>query len=222
MLWRLAGGLAIAHLVLMLGGFSLQRVAPLGARSGTVAADYVRWSTTKAFTGAYVDLLAFLVFVLAATLLARLMRGESEVSGWLSSIIAATGSIYVAVTLATAMADSSAAHYAGRHGAPLATVTALGQVHWFGVALATGVLGVFTLAVAAAAFTTGLLPRWVSYAGVVAGAACLVGAVPGAREGLVDYATLIWMVWFVGLGVAALRRPRLTVVAAPAVSPIVG
>ena len=214
-LWRLAGGLALAHVVLMFGGFSLQRVAPLGAGPSTVAADFASWSTTRGFLGAYVDCAAFLVFVLVATLLARLLRGEGEASAWISSTIAASGSIYVAVTLASAMAVSSGALYGAHHGVPLVTVTALDQVHWFAVFFATAVLGLFTLAVAAAAWSTGLLPRWLAYAGLVAGVACLVGAVPGAREDLVDYATLVWVVWFVGLAVAALRRPRTAAMSLP-------
>jgi len=154
------GWLVIAHLVLMFASFSLQRVSPLGAKPATVIADHVTWSMTKGFTGGYLTSLSFLVFLLAATLLARLLRGDTEIAGWLSSTIAASGSIYVAVTFSS-LSNLGAALYDGHTGAPLSTVTALDHVHWFGVFLATEVLGVFILAVAAAVRATGLLPRWV-------------------------------------------------------------
>jgi hypothetical protein len=206
-LWQLAGGLAIAHVALMLGGFSLHRVAPLGASPSTVVADHVTWSMTKGFSGGYLVCLSFLVFVLFASLLARLMRGESELSHWLASTIAACAGIYVAVTLGSALPALGAALYDGHHGAPLSTVTTLDHVHWFGVFVATIVLGVFTLTVAAAIWVSRALPRWLAYCGVVAGVACLAG-VAGANPDLVNDATLIWIVWFVALAIGALRAPR--------------
>ena len=206
-LWQLAGALAITHIVLMLGGFSLQRVAPLGASPGTVVADHVTWSMTKGFSGGYLVCLSFLVFVLFANLLARLVRGESELSQWLASTITACAAIYAAVTLGSALPALGAALYDGHHGASLATVSTLDHVHWFGVFVATIVLGAFTLSVAAAIWVTRALPRWLAYGGVVAGLACL-GGVAGANPDLVNDATLVWMVWFIALAVSALRPRR--------------
>jgi len=213
-LWRVAGGLAIAHVVLLFGSFSVQRVAPLGASQGTVVADHVRWSMAKGFSGGYVTCLSMLVFVLVATLLARLLRVDTDVSGWLCSTIAAAAAIYVAVTLGSELANLGAALYDGHHGASLETVTAFDHAHWFAVFLASAVLGLFTLAVAAAVRVSGALPRWVAYTGIVAGAACIL-AVPGAGSGLVDTATIVWVAWFVGLAVAALRSPGVAPVPVP-------
>lgn len=208
-LWRVLGWLVIAHLVLMFASFSLQRVSPLGAKPATVIADHVTWSMTKGFTGGYLTSLSFLVFLLAATLLARLLRGDTEIAGWLSSTIAASGSIYVAVTFSSALSNLGAALYDGHNGAPLSTVTALDHVHWFGVFLATEVLGVFILAVAAAVRATGLLPRWVAYSGFLVGAVC-IAAVAGAGLGLVDAATVVWVFWLAGLAIAAFRVSRVS------------
>ncbi|HEY8788113.1 MAG TPA: hypothetical protein VIM10_03120 [Actinopolymorphaceae bacterium] len=202
------GWLVIAHLVLMFASFSLQRVSPLGAKPATVIADHVTWSMTKGFTGGYLTSLSFLVFLLAATLLARLLRGDTEIAGWLSSTIAASGSIYVAVTFSS-LSNLGAALYDGHTGAPLSTVTALDHVHWFGVFLATEVLGVFILAVAAAVRATGLLPRWVAYSGFLVGAVC-IAAVAGAGSGLVDAATVVWVLWLAGLAIAAFRVSRVS------------
>ena len=105
------------------------------------------------------------------------------------------------------MAELGGALYDGHHGAPEALVAELNHVHWFAIFLATAALGVFTLAVAAGALLTGVLPRWVAYTGFAAGALCIL-AVPAAGAGLVNGATLVWVAWFVGLAVAALRGPR--------------
>lgn len=219
-LWRVAGALALAHVALMFGSFSLQQVANLGAKPSTVAADFVTSSTAKGFTGEYLTLLSFLVFLLAATLLGRLLRGNGDVSGWLSSTIAASGTVYVAVTLGSELVNLGAALYEGHHGAPLSTVTALEHAHWFGVFAATVVLGVFTLSVAAAVLTSGVLPRWVGLGGVVAGVLCLVSGA-GAHTGLVDIATPVWVVWFVAFAVAAMRGPRVARSSALSVPPAV-
>lgn len=205
-LWRVAGWLLIAHIVLMLGSFSLQRIAPLGAPSAVVVADHVRWSMAKGFSGGYLTALSFLVFVAFAMLLARLLRGHTETSGWLSATVGASAVIYTASTF-TGLAALGAALYDGHHGAPLPLVTALDHLHWFAIFLATAALGMFILALAAAVRVTDALPRWVASTGFVAGAVC-IAAVPGARVGLVDVATLVWVVWFVAFGVAALRRGR--------------
>ncbi len=75
-LWTLAGALAIAHLVVMFGSFALQRVAPLDATADTIRADHMDWSMTKGFAGGYLTALSYLLLLLCAALLARLMRGN--------------------------------------------------------------------------------------------------------------------------------------------------
>ena len=206
-LWLIAGGLGLAHLALMLAGFSLQRVAPLGSRRTTIVADHVTWSMTKGFSGGYLVCLSFIAFMLFATLLARLLRGTSELSAWLASAIAALGAIYVAVTLGAGLSDLGAALYGGHHGAPLAIVTAFDQAHWFAVFVATTVLGAFTLTVGAAVWVSGLLPRWVAASGLVAGAVVLAGVAAASTDAVND-ATAVWMLWFVALAIAALRAGR--------------
>jgi hypothetical protein len=205
-LWRIAGGLAIAHVVLMLGSFSLQRVAKLGATQSTVVADHVQWPAAKGFAGGYLTVLSFLVFIVCATLFGQLLRGRGPVSGWLSATVMTAATIYVAATFA-GMADLGGALYGGGHGMPVPVVTALVEVHWFSIYVATGALGLFTLAIAAALHTTAMLPRWIAYLGYVVGGVCVL-SLPAAGSGLVDTATLIWLVWFVALAVLALRGPR--------------
>jgi len=61
----------------------------------------------------------FLVFLLAATLLARLLRGQTELARWWSSVVSATGAVYVAISLAIALPGAATAAYEGHHGAAL-------------------------------------------------------------------------------------------------------
>jgi hypothetical protein len=201
---RVAGVLALAHLVVMFGSYALQKVAPLGAGSATITADHVTWSMSKGFAGGYLTALSYLLLLLAATLLARLLSTPSELSGWLTGTMTAAASVLVAVTFA-AMANLGAALYDGHHGAALETVTVLDHAHWFGIFLATTALGLFTAATGAAALAAHALPRWVAWSGVAVGALCIASAA-GAGSGAVDTSTLVWTVWFVCLAVTLLRR----------------
>ena len=214
-LWRVVGVLAIVHVVSLLASYALQKVADLGAKPSVVASAFVSFSTGKGFAGEYLTCLSLLVFLFAATLLARLVRGGSELSGWLASVVGALGAIYVAVSLASYLPVLGAALYEGHHGAPLATVATLDHLHWFGVFVSTAVLGAFTLAAAAAIRVSGVLPAWLSYAGIAVGVLCLAAG-EGAHLSLNGAASIAWAAWFVLLGVAALRGPRREAVATPA------
>ena len=214
-LWRVVGVLAIVHVVSLLASYALQKVADLGAKPSVVASAFVSFSTGKGFAGEYLTCLSLLVFLFAAMLLARLVRGGSELSGWLASVVGALGAIYVAVSLASYLPALGAALYDGHHGAPLATVATLDHLHWFGAFVSTAVLGAFTLAAAAAIRVSGVLPAWLGYSGMVVGVLCLAAG-EGAHLSLNGAASIAWAAWFVLLGVAALRGPRREAVPTPA------
>jgi hypothetical protein len=206
-LWRVAGALALAHVALLLGGVSLETTPMLGGGRAAVSAAYVHGSMTPTFTGGYLEFLGFLVFLVVSVLLGQLLRGTGTTPAWLSSCITASGVTYTAVTIATGFAAGAAALYNGHHGASLDTITTVNDVRNFAFFLSIGVLGVFTLAVAGAISATRTLPRWLAWSGYLVGALS-IGAVPFARIGGLDVANLIWLVWFVVLGIAALRGPR--------------
>jgi len=206
-LWRTAGILAIAHVVLILAGLAGGKVATVGSGPGAYIAAYMDGPLTERLASGCLAGASFLVFLLAATLFARLLRGGSELGRWWASVVAASGAIYVAMTLAVALPGVAAAVYDGHHGASVGIVTALSDLHYFAVFASMAVLGVFTIALAAAAQVSGGLSRWVAYPGYAVGALCLA-AVPGAGLGLVDNAMLVWTIWFVVTGIAALRVAR--------------
>ena len=205
--WRTAGWLIIAHPVLLFGALPFERTPLLGDSPRAAAAALVNGPMARTFGGGYVESLSFLVFLLAATSLARLLGGRSEVSRWWASSAGAAGAVFVAITLAVGFAAGAAATYDGHHGAPLATVVAVNDVRNFGYFLSVAVLGLFTICVAAAVQVTGTLARWIGYSGYAVGGLLLL-SVPAERSGLMDLSGMVWFVWFLALGVAALRRAR--------------
>jgi hypothetical protein len=208
-LWRVAGGLALAHVVLTLGGLSLEVTPELGAPVAGNADAFVHSSLSTVLTGGGIEYLGFLVFLGGVLLFAQLLRTDGVTSAWLTSCLTGFAVTYTAVSLAAGFPPGAAALYDGhRGGVPLATLTAINDVRNFAFYLSVGALGVATMALAGSIHLTRRLPHWIATSGYVVGGLCLL-AVPLQPFGAVDYATLLWLVWFVALGGAAVRGPRL-------------
>lgn len=206
-LWLVAGALAIAHIVLTFLGTAFEHSLMLGGQPSAAAKVLAGSSMTGEFAGGYIELSAFLMFLVAAMLLAQLLRGDGEVGGWVSSCMSGSAVVYVAVTIATGFAAGAAALYDGHHGAALGTATTVNDIRNFGFILSGAVAGVFAVSTSAAVQATGRLPRWIAYAGYAVGALG-VAAVPAARTGFISIATIAWFLWFVALGIVALRASR--------------
>jgi Domain of unknown function (DUF4386) len=204
-LWLTAGWLLIAYVVLTFAGAVFQSQLALGAKPSDAAKALVTSSLTKTYTGFYFEFIAALVFLVAALLLARLLRGEGETSAWLSSCIAGAAVTYVAVMGATGGAAGAAALYDGHHGASLATVTTVNDIRNFGYAISGGLAGVLMLAASAAGLVTDRLPRWFIYAGFAVGMIC-IAAVPAVKAGAPQ--TMLWFLWLLAAGIIAVRQAR--------------
>jgi hypothetical protein len=209
-LWMTAGWLLIGYVVLTFVGIAFQQTLMLGDKPSNAAAVLLHSSMTKIFTGGYIEYLATLVYLVGALLIARLLRREGVAGEWLSSCIAGSALVGVAITIAVGFSAGAAAVYGGHHGASLATVTTVNDIRNFSFFLTGGLAGMFALAVSAAARLTGALPRWVSYGGTLVGV-LYFATIPAARTGFMNYATLVGFVWMVGLGLAALRQSRRSV-----------
>jgi hypothetical protein len=206
-LWLLAGGLLIAHIVMMFGGLAFERTPILGDSARAQSAALVHSPMARVFAGGYAETLSFLVLLLALITFARLLRGHTEVSRLWASAISAVGSCYVAITIACGFAAGAAATYDGHHGAPLSTVIAVNDVRNFAYFLSVAVLGFVVLSIALAVRASALLPRWVARTGYVVAALC-VASVPAERHGVMDLANMVAIAWLVALAVAAIRRGR--------------
>lgn len=203
-LWRVAAALCIAHVVLLLAGFSMQKVPALGADNAAVSAAFNTGAAGKAYAGGYVATLGFLVFLLLVPLVARLVRGTGEVSRWFGAAMSATGAVYAAVALGTEFTTATASVYDTRHGTDAGVVAAINNVHNVADYIGTATLGAFILAAAGAAFAGGALPRWFAWLSVPVGLLSLAGGL--FPTGIMDIATLVWMAWFVVLAVVMVRR----------------
>lgn len=204
-LWLAEGWLLVGFIVLTFAGAAFGPSATLGDTASNVSKSLVTSSLSKTLASGYVEFLAGLVFLVAALLLARLLRGSDELTGWLSSVLSASAVVYTAVSIAAGLAAGAAAVYDGHHGAPLATVTTVNDIRNVAFSLSGGVAGVIALAAGAAGRTTGLLPRWLCNAGYLVGI-IMIAAVPAAKAGAPQ--TLLWFVWLLVLGVTALRLPQ--------------
>lgn len=215
--WRIAGALALAHIVLTLAGLSLETTPELGASAGSNADAFVHSSLSAVLTGGAIEYLGFLVFLAGVLLFAQLLRGDGGAGGWLTSCTTGFAVTYTAVTLAAGFPPGAAALYDGHRGVPLPTLTAINDVRNFAFYLSVGALGVATMALAGSIQLTGRLPRRLAVSGYAVGGLCVV-AVPLQPFGAVNDAILLWLAWFLALGVAALRGPRVTATtASPAV-----
>jgi hypothetical protein len=79
-LWRVAGGLALAHVIVAFAGAALEKSPELGATASTRKAAFVHSSLNTVLAGGYIDYLGELAFLGSALLLAQLLRGPGVLS----------------------------------------------------------------------------------------------------------------------------------------------
>jgi hypothetical protein len=203
--WRTAGALALAHVALMLTAITQQQSPRLGEDP---AAAYEGADLARVFAGGYLEALAFLLLLPVVAFLGRALGRRTETGRWAASTGVAAGVAYIASTLTVGLPAGAAAIYAAEHGADLATVAVVNDVRNFAFFLSMLLLAVHVAGVAVALLADRLLPRWLGWSGLGT-AVVLVGTVPFAVTGAVDYATLVWILWFIALATAMLRhRPE--------------
>lgn len=212
-LWRTAGVLCIAYPVLLLAGYSQQRSPAFGAVPSDIVSTYAGVTEGRMYLGGYIATIAWLVLIAAVTLLARLLRGTGETSGWLAGLIQAAGVTSAAVTLGGAFAATGGAYYAARHGYAPDTVAGIHYVGKFADFVNMAALGVCALAVGGAGLAGRALPRWAAWLSVAVG---VLGVAAGSGGALLGLATLVWLAWFVLLAVVLMRGPARVPRAAPA------
>lgn len=204
-LWRVAGALAIAHVVVLFAGFSQERT-PSGLGSTAAVQDtYGAGSLAHILTGGYIESLSFLVLLPALLFVARAYGRLSEGGRWAAQTSLAAGIGYVAVTLATGMPAGAAALYGVQHGASLDTALMVNNVRIFAYYTSLLLLAVQAVGLGVAAVVERRNTRWVGVGGVLTGVLLLLG-VAGAGHGLHDYASMVWMIWWIGVGVQLIRN----------------
>ncbi|MGN6301679.1 MAG: hypothetical protein ACTHN8_11385 [Angustibacter sp.] len=202
--WRWAGGLALAHVVLLFAGFSQEVVVAHGDSAAHVQRVYGGANLTRVFTGGYVEAMAFVVLVPALVLLARLFGRRTETGRVASQSFLALGLAYVASTLAIGFAPAAAAIYAAHHGVATETIATVNDLRNYSYVLQVALALAMTLALGVAALAERIHVRWVGWLGVGLGAVGVV-ATPLAHNAI----GMAQLVWWVGLAVLCLRgTPR--------------
>lgn len=202
-LWRIAGGLALAHVVLLFAGFSQEVAVTHGTSLADLQDEYGSADMTRVFTGGYVEAMSFLVLVPALVLLSRLFGRRTEAGRIAGQSFLAIGTAYVAATLAVGFAPGAAAIYAAHHHVPIGTIAMVNDIRNYSFYLGVAMTCAMMLALGVAALSDRIHVRWVGWGGVVLGAVGIV-VTPFAQNAV----SMVWLVWFVGLGVLALRgRP---------------
>ena len=204
-LWQIAGGLALAHVVLILLGIFLQNGPLFSDGIQGIEDDYVGGDLARSFTGGLVESFGFLLLIAVLTFLAGAVGRSSEAARWASRTGLACGLAYVAVTFAVGFPAGGAAMYGAQHGLDVDTAFALNNVRLFGYFLSLLLLGGSTLGFAAAALADRVHTGWFGKFGLVSGVV-LLASTPLAAIGQQDWGTLVWSVWFVGVGVLMLRH----------------
>ena len=201
-LWRVGGGLALAHVVLLFAGFAFEVFTDPAYSPAKVTAVYAAAPESRVLTGGYVEACSFIVLALALVVLTCLL-GRMTPLGRLAALSALVlGCAYVASTLAVGFPPGAAALHAAHLGAPPATVAAVNDVRTYGYILQTALQASFVLALGVAAASDRVLPRW-GRVGVAVGALGII-ATPLAQNAV----GMVLIVWWVGLAVLALRVPR--------------
>jgi hypothetical protein len=205
-LWRAAGVLAIAHVVLVFAGFALQRDVTLGGSLTDYRRALTEGGLGRIMTGEYIESLAFLLLLPVLAFAAMAIGRRTPLGRWAGQTSLLAGVTYVAVTLATGMTAGGAAHYAGRHGADLHTLVVVSEIRDFAFYASLFVLAAQAIGLGIAARSDRFSPRWVGIGGIVVGVALALG-VAGAGMGLHDFASMLWMIWWVGVGIMMIRNP---------------
>ena len=204
-LWQLAGGMAIAHVALIPVGLSMQRGPLFSDGVEGIEEAYVDGDLTRTLAGGIIEAYGFLLMVPVLVFLARALGRSSEAGRWAAQTGLMCGLAYITVTFAVGFPAGAAAMYGAQHGLDVDAAFALNNVRIFGYFLSLMLLGGATLGVALSALVDGFHRGWAGWFGVVAAVALLVST-PLSGVGQQDWGTLVWMVWFVGLGVLMLRH----------------
>ncbi|QZY29671.1 DUF4386 family protein [Nocardioides coralli] len=217
-LWQIAGALALVHVALIPVGIALQG-GPLFAdgREGIVD-SYAEGDLTRSFTGGMLEAVGFVLLLAVLVFLGQVLGRSTAGGRWAAQTGTVCGLAYVAVTFAVGFPAGAAAMYGVQHGLDVDAAFAINNVRLFGYFLSLMLLGASTLGFAAAALAERVHPRWIGWFGLATGA-LLVASTPLAGVGHQDWGTLVWMVWFAGVGVLMIRHREPATTAAADRSP---
>lgn len=202
-LWRVAGGLALAHVVLLFAGISQEALLERGAGVVQVQKVYGQANLSRVFTGGYIEAVSILVLMAAVVLIARVFSRGVEAGQLAAQTFLALGVTFVAATLAVGFPAGAAAVYWSQHGAQPAAVSMVNDIRNYAFILQVATQAAMALALGIAAISQRILLKWVGWVGVAVGGIGIFLA-PFAQNA----ASSLWLLWWLGLTVLLLRGPR--------------
>jgi len=208
--WRWAGGFGLAHIVVMLGAFSLEGVATDSSTWSGTAKMFAGHSFNQTFYASYVEAMAFVFLVPALVILARQLGRGTETGRVAGQTALGLGIAYVGATIAIGFPPLTTSVYAAQHGADSNVVASIDLLRNYGFILQVALSMAFTVALGVAALAGRRFTRWGGYAGIAIGAGGLV-VTPFVHNGM----NMVQMIWWVGLCVLCLMggpkdRPKQT------------
>lgn len=222
LLSRIAGGLGLAYVVLLMTGLFISGGgALLEEGAAGVERAYRDGALAPILTGWFIESVGFILFVPAAVFLASRLGRTSEAGRWAARSGLVFAGLYVAATLAVGFPAGAAAAYGTKEGLAVEAAVALNSMRVFAYLLSLLALGGQVVCVALSALSDGIGRRWVGLLGLVTGVA-LCASAPLAVASLHDLPTLLYLVWWVGVCVLLLRArlmPSDPVAAIPAPTP---
>ncbi len=212
--WRWAGGLALAHVVLMLAAVSQEgALVQHGDSFAKIQDVYGGVSLPRAFGAGYVEAMAFLVLVPAIVLISRLMGRRTELGRVAALSFLGLGIALVGATLAVGFPPAAAAIYAAHQGVDPGAISMVNDIRNFGFILQVALLSGMTLCLGLSALADRVHTRWIGWGGVVVGSVGLV-LTPFANNAV----SMAWMLWWVGMAVLLIRGASAAPVTAEATS----
>lgn len=205
-LWRVAGAIALAHVVMLLGAFALEGVA--SAQHGTSPAKLVDIfsgvSLTRTLGAGYLESLSFFVLTPAIVLIAWLYSRRTTVGRLAAQTFAAFGVAFVASTLAVGFPAGAAALYAAHHGVDAGSIATVNDIRNYSFVLQVALNAGMALALGIAALAERVHARWIGWGGVAVGVGGLV-ATPFGH----NIVSMVWLIWWIGMAVLMLRHKSL-------------
>jgi hypothetical protein len=207
------GALAgIAHALLVPIGFSVfaagtSEFVDLTSTRAEIAAEFARPARTVIWVGGFIEVCAFLLFLLFAARLWAELRAAEGAPGWLSATVLISASTLVGVGLVSFTVGAATYMQAGHLDTNVAV--ALTDVRSFAFHLNAGVAALFLTAVAGVGLAYRALPRTLGWT-AAALAPLLVSAMALPRSDFSQTPPLLMLLWVLAVSVTLLRRPGST------------
>ena len=210
-LLRLGAACGILSVVLEFVGLGIAAVSSpglvdstLATSEGEIARAFSSPATAGVWVGLYLQVVAFLLFVVfAARLWATLRRAEGG-AGWVSNVVLGAGVLFAGITL-LALAFWGMADYQAGPSVNVEVAMVLNVLHIGTYNLSWAAQALFLAAAAVVVLRTRALPGWLGWSAAGISVGSLAGvAVPTGS--LAEIPAFLFLIWVVAVSIVLMRR----------------